>query len=229
MIGSKEFLSVLICGTLIYQVLSHNYGGERHFMVYSRKNEPAPPNDLDRHWHKYRKWGPYPDECHVTCDEPYLMSVNFMANTQGRKLCPEFQKFYSYDDFYSATNWRMICEKKNVMLCTYCLDVTKKHIQLTAHYGSSAGHMYQLCNYTAPDPEAGGARCNQWMDLRNGTCSCKPYHGQGLFYQSDFFKNFSGFPSGPDYKVPYRTWKNNYVLKKLRHLPDYKDRVFKDK
>merc|ERR1719436_343291 len=122
------------------------------------------------------------------------MSVNMLAGVQGRKLCPEYMKFLSYDHFYTGTNWRMVCEKKNVVFCTYCLDVTKKKIQLSAHYGSSAGHLYQVCNYTAPDPEAGGARCNQWMDLQNGTCSCQPYHGKGYFYQTEFFKNFSGFP-----------------------------------
>jgi hypothetical protein len=194
MIGSKELLCVLICATLIYQVLSHGYGGERHFAAFSQKNEVHGGNELNQHWHKFKKWGPYPDECHVTCDKPYLMSVNMMAGVQGQKLCTEHFKFYGYDQFYTGTNWRMICEKKNVVLCTYCLDVTKKHIQKTAHYGSDAGHAYQLCNYTAPDPEAGGANCNQWMDLRNGTCSCQRYPGVGRFYQTEFYKNFSGFP-----------------------------------
>ena len=42
---------------------------------------------------------------------------------------------------------------QNVILCTYCFDVTKKFIQKTANYGSSAGHLMQECNYTAPEPE----------------------------------------------------------------------------
>ena len=78
----------------------------------------------------------------------------------GECSCSEMSLIIGYTTKYSLCFIQSLNSKtikydslQNVVLCTYCFDVTKKHIQKTAHYGSSAGHLMQVCNYTAPEPE----------------------------------------------------------------------------